>query len=327
MPLSLNEIRARAFAFVKEWADEISEDAEAKSFWDGFFNVFGVQRRRVATFEEPVKKASGDGGYIDLLWRGVLLVEHKSRGKDLDRARGQAFDYFSGLKDRDLPRYVIVSDFARIRLYDLEPDNKALAKLPLFARGRSAESEGGNKPFQEFLLSDLPQQIGLFGFLSGYEVRSFGNEDPVNVKAAEKLGALHDLLNASGYSGHELEIFLVRILFCLFADYTGIFERGVFRQLIEQRTAEDGSDLGLWLSKLFEVLNRPKERRARALDEQLAAFPYVNGKLFAEAIASPDFDSKMAGYALRLPRRRLEPHQPVDLRQLIPSYYECEKAS
>jgi len=119
VPLSLNEIRARAFTFAKEWADEASEDAEAKSFWDGFFNVFGVHRRRVATFEEPVRKASGNGGYIDLLWRGVLLVEHKSRGKDLERAKGQAFDYFSGLKDRDLPRYVIVSDFARIRLYDL----------------------------------------------------------------------------------------------------------------------------------------------------------------------------------------------------------------
>lgn len=67
MPLSLNEIRDRALAFSKEWDGETSEDAEAKSFWDGFFNVFGVNRRRVATFEEPVKKATGHGGFIDLL--------------------------------------------------------------------------------------------------------------------------------------------------------------------------------------------------------------------------------------------------------------------
>ncbi|WP_428538050.1 DNA methyltransferase [Rhodopila sp.] len=293
MPLSLNEIRARAFAFAKEWADEASEDAEAKSFWDGFFTVFGVHRRRVATFEEPVKKASGNGGYIDLLWRGVLLVEHKSLGKDLDRARGQAFDYFSGLKDRDLPRYVIVSDFARIRLYDLEPDTVTHARLLLLAQGRGSDPEADSKRFIEFPLSELPQRIGVFGFMSGYEPQSFGNEDPVNVTAAEKLGALHDLLNASGYSGHELEVFLVRVLFCLFADDTGIFERGAFRQFVEQRTAEDGSDLGLWLAKLFDVLNRPKERRAKALDEQLAAFPHVNGKLFAEPVAPPDFDSKM----------------------------------
>jgi hypothetical protein len=121
MPLSWNEIRNNALAFSKEWADETSEeDAEAKSFWDGFFEVFGIRRRRVASFEKPVRKGDGKGGFIDLLWKGVLLVEHKSRGKDLDRAAEQAFDYFPGLKERDLPRYVLVSDFARFRLYDLD---------------------------------------------------------------------------------------------------------------------------------------------------------------------------------------------------------------
>lgn len=293
MTLSLNEIRARAFAFAKEWEGETSEDAEAKSFWDAFFTVFGVNRRRVATFETPVKKATGEGGFIDLLWKGLLLVEHKSRGKDLDRAKGQAFDYFSGLKDRDLPRYVIISDFARIRLYDLEPSEEAHGKLPLFARSRGLDLEGDGKTYVEFPLSDLPQNIGLFGFLSGYAVQSFAVEDPANVIAAEKLGQLHDLLDASGYRGHELEVFLVRVLFCLFADDTGIFERGTFRQFVEQRTAEDGADLGIWLTKLFDVLNRPNDRRSKALDEQLAAFPYVNGKLFAEPLASPDFDSTM----------------------------------
>jgi len=124
-------------------------------------------------------------------------------------------------------------------------------------------------------------------------VQSFGTEDPANIEAAERLGQLHDLMEASGYRGHELEVFLVRILFCLFADDTGIFERGTFRQFIEQRTADDGSDLGLWLHKLFDVLNRPTDHRAKALDEQLAAFPYVNGKLFAEPLAPSDFDSAM----------------------------------
>ena len=105
MPLSWNEIKTRAIAFSKEWQDEASEDAEAKSFWDAFFNVFGVNRRRIASFEVPIRRDDGSGGFIDLLWKGILLVEHKSRGKDLDRAYGQARDYFPGLKDRDLPRY------------------------------------------------------------------------------------------------------------------------------------------------------------------------------------------------------------------------------
>ena len=116
-------------AFSQEWVEEASERSEAKTFWDDFFEVFGVSRRRVASFEEPVKKSDDRGGFIDLLWKGVLLVEHKSRGKDLDRALGQALEYFPGLNDRDLPRYVLVSDFARLRLYDLERDRRV--EIPL----------------------------------------------------------------------------------------------------------------------------------------------------------------------------------------------------
>jgi hypothetical protein len=118
MPLSWNEIKDRALKFSREWAEESSEDGEAKSFLDAFFNVFGVKRRRVATFEQRSKKIDGKDGYIDLLWKGILLVEHKSRGKDLDRAYQQAKDYFPGIKDRDLPRYILVCDFARFRLFD-----------------------------------------------------------------------------------------------------------------------------------------------------------------------------------------------------------------
>lgn len=103
MPLSWNEIKSRALAFSREWQEESSEDAEAKSFWDGFFNVFGITRKRVASFEEPVKKLGDKDGYIDLFWKGVLIVEHKSRGKSLDKAYNQALDYFPGLKERDLP--------------------------------------------------------------------------------------------------------------------------------------------------------------------------------------------------------------------------------
>ena len=111
MPLSLNEIRKRATEFSKEWELVTDERAEAQSFWNDFFNVFGVSRKRVATFEKPVKKADGHQGYIDLLWKRVVLVEHKSRGKDLTSALAQAKDYFPGLKDEELPRYIIVSNF------------------------------------------------------------------------------------------------------------------------------------------------------------------------------------------------------------------------
>jgi len=218
MPISWNEIRDRSLAFSREWANESSEDAEAKSFWDGFFNVFGITRRRVASFEAPVKKGDGRGGYIDLLWKGVLLVEHKSRGKDLDMASRQAFDYFPGLKERDLPRYVLVSDFARFRLYDLEQTSP---DLPLFQWGYNHTDR---RDFTEFTLADLPANIHLFGFIAGYQTRNFGQQDPVNVQAAERLGKLHDQLKAVGYVGHNLEVLLVRLLFCLFAEDTALFE-------------------------------------------------------------------------------------------------------
>ena len=261
MPLSWNEIRSRSLAFSREWANETSEDAEAKSFWDGFFDIFGVSRRRLASFEAPVKKEDGKGGFIDLLWRGVLLVEHKSRGRDLDRAARQALDYFPGLKDRDLPRYVLVSDFARFRLFDLETNEQ-----------------------HDFPITELHNHVRLFGFMAGYQTRSFGQEDPVNIKAAERLGRLHDLLKTSGYEGHPLEVFLVRLLFCMFAEDTALFERRQFQDYLEQRTSEDGTDLGMHLAQLFQVLDTPAEKRPNTLDEQLAAFPYVNGQLFSELL-------------------------------------------
>ena len=119
MPLSWNEIKSRALAFSRQWVHDFSEEAEAKSFWDGFFNIFGISRRRVAAFEEPVKKLGDKQGFVDLFWKGVLLVEHKSRGKNLDKAYTQALDYFPGIAERDLPKYVLVSDFARFRHWAL----------------------------------------------------------------------------------------------------------------------------------------------------------------------------------------------------------------
>ncbi|MCK9374969.1 MAG: N-6 DNA methylase [Syntrophobacterales bacterium] len=270
MPLSWNEIKSRALEFSREWADEASEDAEGKSFGDAFFNVFGVPRRRVASFEKKVKKLDGKDGYIDLLWKGILLVEQKSRGKSLDRAYQQAKDYFPGIQDRDLPRYLLVSDFARFRLYDLEEDTQ-----------------------HEFPLKELYKHIRLFGFIAGYQTTSYKEQDPVNIKAAERMGKLHDKLKAIGYAGHELEVYLVRLLFCLFAEDTAIFERRQFQDLIEQRTAPDGQDLALWLHNLFEVLDTPPDRRLKNLDEQLDAFQYVNGNLFAERLRTAAFDRPM----------------------------------
>ncbi len=119
-PLSWNEIKTRAAAFVTEWKDETNEHAEAKTLWDEFFHIFDIKRRRLASFEYHVKKINNKDGYVDLFWPGNLIVEHKSLGKNLDKAHGQVMDYFHGIADRDLPKYILVSDFANFRLYDLD---------------------------------------------------------------------------------------------------------------------------------------------------------------------------------------------------------------
>jgi hypothetical protein len=126
------------------------------------------------------------------------------------------------------------------------------------------------------------------------ERREFKDQDPVNIEASELVGKLHDALEATNYKGHDLERFLVRIVFCLFADDTGIFDpRNLLLDYLKNRTNEDGSDTGSKLIELFSVLDTPERERQTNLDEDLAAFPYINGDLFTERLRPPSFDSKM----------------------------------
>ena len=271
MRLSWNEIRTRAADFAREWADESYEKGETQSFYNEFFEIFGVRRRTVARYEEHVQRLDRTSGFIDLFWPGVLLVEQKSAGRDLDAARDQAGTYFDALPERDRPRYQLLCDFQTFELLDRDEREET-----------------------RFALADLPQHVEKFGFIIGVQRRTFHDQDPVNIEASELIARLHDALKASGYDGHDLELFLVRTAFCLFADDTGIFEpRDIFLQFIEERTAPDGADLGAWLMQLFEVLNTPLDRRQRALDQDLTRFPYVNGELFADRLRPPAFDMAM----------------------------------
>ena len=271
MRLSWNEIRARAAAFAKEWQDAAYEKSETQSFYNDFFAIFGIKRRTVARYEAHLKKLDNRSGYIDLFWPGVLLVEQKSAGRDLTKAYGQAGDYFDALPERDRPRYILVSDFQTFELHDLDERERT-----------------------SFSLADLPHHAEQFGFILGIQKRAFKDQDPVNIQASELMGQLHDALKESGYTGHDLELFLVRTVFCLFADDTGIFEpRDSFLDFLETRTREDGTDVGPWLARLFQVLDTPEDTRQKVLDEDLARFPYVNGALFHDPLRIPDFDAPM----------------------------------
>ena len=270
MPLSWNEIRSRAIRFSKDWENVTTEDAEAKTFLDQFFEVFGISRRRVASFEYRVRKIDNKTGYIDMLWKGQILIEMKSGGSNLDKAYKQATDYFPGLTEAELPRCILVCDFERFRLYDLD-----------------------NDVVSEFTLKELHKNIRHFGFLIGLELKKFEEQSPVNIEAAEKMGKLHDQLEAVGYKGHKLELYLVRLVFCLFADDTGIFDRGIFFDYIRNRTSDDGRNLAAALAELFHILNTPLNERLSNLDDDVKQFPYVNGKLFEETLPPAAFDSGM----------------------------------
>ena len=269
---SWNEIRKAATAFSKRWKNAYDEKSQAQSFLKEFFAVFGVDTVVFNAFEHRVKFTDGSQGYADCFWQGKILVEMKSAGKDLDAAYQQAMEYVRTLPPADYPHAVIVSDFQRFRFYNLEKDN-ALA---------------------EFALKDLRRYVTLFGFMigadDGGEIRE---QDPVNRKAAEKMARLHDAMKAVGYTGHPLEVYLVRLLFCLFAEDTGIFKPEQLSHFIKCDSSPDGHDLAEKLASLFQTLNTAPERRLSILDDSLAAFPYVNGGLFAESLPMAAFSADM----------------------------------
>jgi N-6 DNA Methylase len=278
MRLQWSEIRARVAEFAERHKGARYEKGETQTFYNEFFDCFGVSRRQVAAYEQRVRNLPGDKrGFIDLFWPGNLIVEQKSAGLDLKKASDQALDYYDWLPEAHRPRYILTCDFQRWHLLDLE-------------EGRE----------WRFLLGDLKDNVEKFAFILGVQPRLNRRQSPANAKASRLMGQLHEKLAETGYAGHNLEVMLVRLLFILFADDTYIFNnKDQFQDLLERRTNPDGSDLGDWLMKLFEVLNTPdgqngtENKRQSTLDADLAAFPYINGALFAERIAPATFDNAM----------------------------------
>ena len=276
--LSWNEVRVRAAAFAEEWQNAACERGETHSFYNAFFEVFGVKRSTVARYEDHVKKLNDRTGFMDLFWPGTLIVEQKSAGRDLTAAYKQAGEYFDALPERDRPRYILVSDFQTFELHDL--DERETVSFPL---------------------AELPDNVDSFSFIRGVQRRTFRDQDPANIEASELVGKLHDALADAGHKGHDLERFLVRVVFCMFADDTAVFDpKDLFLDFIETRTSEDGADLGSWLDHLFQVLDMPESERPAKLDEDLADFPYINGDLFKGRLEQTfSFDAAMRDALLK----------------------------
>jgi len=264
-----NEVRQKALKFAKNFENASYEKGEAQTFWGQFFEIFGVSPRLYKSFFENHTSA----GFIDALWPKVVAVEHKSAGKDLDAAYKQAREYLYSLPPDKHPKAVVVCDFQNFRIYPME------------------EAEG----YSEFKLKDLPRKLDQFQFLLGGEVRIIAEEDPVNLKAAELMGQLHDHLAERKYTGEQLEVLLVRIMFMFFADDTGIFgENDYLTGYLEQNTRDDGTDVGSTLNFLFDLVNTPEEDRPDDYRNNLEinGFRYINGGLFENQYRSAPFDAK-----------------------------------
>ena len=225
----MNEIRTRAARFARDWKNEPGEERQqAQSFVRDLLGVYGITETRAAFYEKRVKRSStGSRGYIDALIPGLALIEMKSEGKDLLIAEQQALDYIDNLPDPEVPRWLLTSDFQSFRLLDLHANVDAAP--------------------HEFSLSQLRENAEKLAFLAGYGERSFGSkaQEIASIKAARLMASLYEALERSGYdSDHEASIFLVRTLFALYADDAGVWERDLFLEFLETRTATDGSDLG-----------------------------------------------------------------------------------
>lgn len=268
--LSMQEVRTRLQAFSKTFRKSTNEQQQAPLFWASFYACFGISPAESTVFEQQVRKLDGRLGRIDSFIPGLLIVEHKSKGRDLKLAYEQAQEYFIALKPEERPKYIITSDFARIVLHDL-----------------------GAKATHETTIEDLPKHASWFRFLTEGKQREIVEETPINREAAYAVSKLHEALIRINFKGRDLEIFLTRLLFCLFADDTGIFdENGQFGRFIES-TREDGSDVGVRLYELFDVLNLVQADRMSTLDDALKQFPYINGSLFGERTRIPVFNSEL----------------------------------
>ena len=267
--ITRNEVRTRLSAFAQQWQSAERENADAKLFWARFYECFGIRPESATVYEKAVTKLNGAHGYIDSFIPGLLIVEHKSRGKDLDAAEAQAEDYFLALPEAERPRYIITSDFARFRLVDLR-NGKAHACT----------------------LKQLPRRADWFAFLLG-DKGTIAEESDADRAAAYQVSKLHQALLEARFTGHDLELFMTRLLFCFFADDTGIFGAdGQFDRLLHA-TREDGKDTGSAIAELFQVLDTAPGDRQSTLDADLAAFEYINGSLFTERTRIPSFNSTL----------------------------------
>lgn len=273
--LSWDEIETKAVAFQRRWKvllkeEDIIERSWAQKFEEELMEVFGIDKKD-GVHEERVFNLEGIQNYIDYLLSGVVLIEMKSPGESLITAYNQALDYARALKPEDQPELIVVSNFNKIQVSNFRTGVR----------------------YKEFSISKLKSNVRQMGYIAGYtsDVK-FETDIEVNTKAAYKISGLYKELERHGYSREDIQLYLVRIVFCLFAEDTGIFEQKSFENYIKN-SKEDGTDLSQRISDLFYILDTKEEERMDTISDELKGFRYINGHVFSKPLKPAFFDSKM----------------------------------
>ncbi|HBK6043800.1 class I SAM-dependent DNA methyltransferase, partial [Citrobacter freundii] len=248
-------------AKIFEHLEQLVENPEQDEFIYGFLTAFEFPKSTLSQIRQGgTRNVAKEPGHVAL--KNKLYYQPVADNDDLESAFEQRIADMAIAKNKI--RFVLVTNFVRFLAWD------TLTKERL-----------------DIEFEELPRNYGFFLPLVGLEKAILNSENPADVKAAEKMGKLFDLIKerndlSKAEDIHALNVFLTRLLFCFFAEDTGIFEKGQFTSAVKSYTAEDGSDLDGFLTSLFTVMNSKLDSPSRqSLPIHITAFPYVNGGLFA----------------------------------------------
>ncbi|MDR0438974.1 MAG: N-6 DNA methylase, partial [Methanocalculaceae archaeon] len=260
--LDMENVKKKARTFASKFANEKGENEYYQNFYDELLEIFGVSRKKIvgARYQRSVRiRGKKKPEQIDFFWPSVLLIKNKSHHRNLKEAYEQSERYYNALDEELKPQYIIVTDFEEIHLY----------------KGSCKDT------IAKFKLENLESHVECLMFIAKMDAVNV----PVSEDAADTLSFFYEMLRDAKNDEKKLIKYLMRLVFCMFADDTGIFggiDDRAFLRFIKEETREDGGDLGSRLHWLFGWLNTPNERRQekRDIDQKYHVFPYVNSGLF-----------------------------------------------
>lgn len=250
--------------------DLIAKPYDPQSFPFDLIGIYNAPKSTVTKLKSGQTNAANQPG--DVLWKKHLFFRAISSGDDVASVTDAILK--DPLTAKHKPRFALVTDGVLVHIRDLKLDDTCNIEFE-----RLDESS-------DFLLP-----------LAGFERREAVEEHPADIKAAKRLKKLYDAIlvanptwNSTTHT-HELNVFMTRVLFCLYAEDTGIFDTPkVFRDTVTQQTQEDGSDVGAFLDRIFRIMNVEEFKRSKEIPSVELKFPYVNGSLFESTLAVPQFN-------------------------------------